>query len=172
MRILFFLLALCIVVSAHTQSTLIAPEMYNLRNGETREWTKFPEKSIRSLNLRFSAQQNTSQHTIEFRQYDVKQRWQIFINGNAIGTLIQDEQDITTYLPLPPGTLLNGDNELSIRTDEMVTDDILVGEIRLHMQVKEDLLSAGIDLTVLGDNGTPLPARITVLNSRRSFRRS
>lgn len=168
MQIPFYLLAL-FTLSAQAQSVVITPEMHHLRNGETREWTKFPETSIMSLSLHFSAQQNVSEYTIEFRQYDVKQRWQVFINDNAIGTLIQDEQDITTYLAVPAGTLLNGDNELSIRTDEKVTDDILVGEISLHSQVKQDLLSASIELTVLGSNGAPLPARITVLNSRRSL---
>lgn len=169
MRITIYLFVLCTTLTAHAQGTLITSKMHHLRNGELREWTKFPETVAISLSLNFSAHANTSEHTLEFRQNNVKQRWQILINGKLIGTLIQDEQDITTYLQISPNTLRNGDNELTVRTDEKVVDDILVGEMRLHGQVKLDLLSASIELTVVGDNGSVLPARITVFNSRRSY---
>ena len=169
MRNTLYLLAWCTTLSAYTQTTVITREMHHLRNGEIREWTKFSEISTASLSLHLSAQRNAAEYTLEFRQYDVKQQWQVSINGKTLGTLIQDEQDITGYLQIPPNTLVNGDNVLSVRTDEVIVDDILVGEFRLHRQVKRDLLSASVDLTVLGDNGSPLPARITIINSRRSL---
>jgi hypothetical protein len=169
MHLTLYLLALFTTLSVHAQGTLIASKMHHLRNGETREWTKFPETSVMSLSLHFSAQANASEQTLEVRQYNVKQRWEVFINGKAIGTLIEDEQDITTYLKVPSNTLRNGDNELIVRTDQKVVDDIMVGEITLHGQSKLDLLSSSLELTVLGDNGSQFPARITVLNSRRSL---
>jgi len=80
---------------------------HHLRNSGSREWSEFPETAeAKNLRVSFTAQPNRDEHTLSFRQYDVKAKWNVELNGQLLGTLVEDEKDLISYLKIPPGVLI------------------------------------------------------------------
>lgn len=141
--------------------------MHHVRNGEVREWSEFPlYTKAKEFKLQFSSRINPSDQALALQQYDVKQNWQVLLNGRSIGSLIQDEKALVTYLSIPAQTLIDGLNELHIKCDDAV-DDIQVGNIVLHTRpLSKVLAEATVEIEVFEDNtDTFTPARITIINS-------
>ncbi len=150
------------------QQQILDPEWHHLRNNGTREWTEFAEKAEASrLQLAFTSNINNDEHTLSFRQYDIKQRWRVILNGQALGALVEDEKDLMAYLRIPPG-LLRRDNTLEISSDDPDPDDIRVGEIALHALALDSLLSqAHLEVSVLDqDSQQGIPCRLTIVNGQ------
>jgi hypothetical protein len=133
------------------------------------EWNHFAGRSPhgRDLTLTFEAKSNATEHALFIRQEDVKQRWEVKLNGKRLGFLDNMETRLLTPLAIPPGTLRDGSNELAIVAPKAV-DDILVGEFLLAEKPLKELLSAAqIRVEVAdGDSSAPLPCRITVVEER------
>jgi hypothetical protein len=135
-----------------------------------REWSEFPETpEVDHLEIRFEARQNVSEQALRLRQQDIKQTWRVVLNGNALGRLRSNEDDMVVYLPVPAGMLKSGENILRIEQDlsrRATPDDVRIGEIALENRaVREALAESGVTVEVVdGDTGRPTPARITVLN--------
>ncbi|MBY0524829.1 MAG: CehA/McbA family metallohydrolase [Gemmataceae bacterium] len=144
--------------------------LHHLRNGKQREWRDFPEKPEGpSLVVRFQADANAAEQTLRLRQQDVKQTWKVLLNGKERGRLHTDENDMVIYLPLPSAALVNGENTLQIEQVGQTPDDIRVGEISLDDRPVNQVLSEAmveIGVTDAEQKDTPLPCRITVLNSQ------
>src|SRR5690349_15102807 len=168
MRILLFILLS--ISLANGQSFHITKSLHHLRNSSIREWSSFPEEASASLNIEFELS-TTSWQTLRLRQQDVRQLWRIEINGKEIGNLIADEKDLTLHFPISPGILSTGKNALRITTTSTASDDIVVGDIDLFPNdVKTTLSQANLNITVSDkQTGSPLPARITILDERRSM---
>ena len=82
------------------------PKLYHLRINGPREWSEFPAKPDRaSLELTFDSKKNDGEQTLCLRQQDVKQRWQIVLNGKQLGTLIVDEKRHGGLLPRTEGAV-------------------------------------------------------------------
>ncbi len=162
-------MALCNLVFA--ESRVLDGQLHHLRIDGPREWTEFPEKAEAAhLELQFEAKENASEHSLRIRQQDVKQRWNVLLNGKPLGQLRVDECDMVLYFPLPPKSLVTGDNVLRIEQDQRrrkATDDIRIGEISLDTRPVDDVLSeAKVEINVVdGDKQQPIPSRITILNS-------
>lgn len=156
------------IVSAG-DSTLITSKLVHLRHSGVREWSTFPKTMPRSeLSVEFEAAANSSEATLLLRQQDVKQGWNVELNGKVLGKLVRDENDQQLLLPVPAGLLQTGRNQLRIFQSgkRLTPDDIRVGEIVLFPQKKQQVLSeATVSVSVVaGETGESLPCRITIVD--------
>lgn len=169
-RLSIALLALGVsAVPALPQSTVLEPTLVHLRSGDAREWSTFPAHAAGSeWTRRFAALPNETERTLCLRQQDVKQEWRVLLNAMPLGTLVRDEQDTRVCLPVPSGWLAR-ENLLRIEPASRTgaSDDIRVGELVLHPQPINDLLTeASLEVTVVdADAAEALPARITVVGA-------
>lgn len=170
-------IALCTVLAswlaAHSAPAtagdqLIVAGMKHLRNGETREWNSFPETpDAAELKAVFSAKTNANEFSISLRQQDLKQSWDVQLNGKPLGRLPRDENDMVIYFPVAAKLLKDGQNELRIATNARQPDDIRVGEIRLHDRPLAAAMNEA-ELTIAvhdADADEQLPCRLTILNA-------
>ncbi|MCA9161755.1 MAG: PHP domain-containing protein, partial [Planctomycetales bacterium] len=146
--------------------------LLHLRNGESREWADFAESpDADSLTVAFQAEANAAEQTLRLRQQDVKQAWRVELNGQPLGQLERDENDMIVYFAIPASRLLDGENILTVSTTAKDADDIRVGQIQLDTRPREQVLRES-RLTVAvtdADRNHPLPCRITVVNADGSL---
>jgi hypothetical protein len=146
---------------------LLTERRYHLGTPGRPEWQEFtgltPHGS--QLEVHFAAQTNENEATLFIRQNDVKQDWNVSLNGQRIGKLFLMENALTHALPLPPGALKAGENTLAI-TPTKEGDDIIVGEVKLDMRpLKEALSEAILDIEVTDPLiHAGLPCRITIVD--------
>ncbi|MFK8114412.1 MAG: CehA/McbA family metallohydrolase [Rubripirellula sp.] len=162
-------LANCQLHAQEIGARTLQNELLHLRLAGPAEWTSFDsEPDGESLNLSFAATKNNGDGYLRLRHQDVKQTWQIKLNDQPIGTLRLDENDMVEYFLLPPGVLVDGDNQLTISQEtsrKRVIDDIRVGEIAIGPQSPDEVLrQATVKIEVSDSQGEPTPARITVTN--------
>ncbi|HLA53163.1 MAG TPA: CehA/McbA family metallohydrolase, partial [Flavitalea sp.] len=161
--------------SAQAQNQVLDTKMHNLRMGSTREWADFPVNVNDSqLVIYFDVKDTVSSGSIELRQFEVKQIWEVRLNQTKLGQLTVDEKDMRTYLPVPKDVLKKKSNKLVIRSRSArpdVSDDIKVGRIFLHYRsVKEMLSETSLTVNVNdAETGSPLPSRITITDTYRSL---
>jgi hypothetical protein len=166
------LLALCLlftVASADAQLVLEA-RRHHLGIAGRPEWDEFagdaPEG--RALRLRFEGQANPREATLFLRQHNVKLDWPVRLNGRPIGRLLPMEAALVSALPVPPGVIRDGANELDIDSPGSgPPDDIVIDRIVLDPRpVREAVGRAALDLSVTdADTGAGLPCRITVTDA-------
>jgi hypothetical protein len=151
-------------------SPLLTNTVHLGRAGES-EWQIFEDKKpdAEKLALTFSAKTNEAEFTLLIRQDDVKLDWTVTLNGKKLGSLFLMEADLVHALPIPPGSLRSGTNELRITGN--AADDILVHEILIGDAPKSKLLaSKPINITVRDPmQQDPLPCRITIVDERGSL---
>ncbi len=146
------------------------PELHHLRIEGPREWSEFPLTSEGPLlEKSFQATENASAYSLRVRQQDVKQRWDISLNGKQLGSLPVDENDMVVYFEIAAGTLVNGENTLRIEQPQHaqpVVDDVRVGEISIDSRPRLSVLNAAIVKIQVVDEGNqePMPARITIVD--------
>lgn len=163
---------LCGGDSSIPERRVIEPKLLHLRSGVEREWSEFPEAcEARRLEVTFASQKNAAEQTLFVRQQDVKQAWNVSLNGQKLGALTIDENDMIVAFAIPAGGLVDGDNSLRIEPTgggKAASDDVRVGEIEIaNRPVREALREATLDVIVVdNDSKQPLPCRITVLNDR------
>lgn len=149
---------------------ILDAKLHHLRVGNPREWNEFPEQAeAPSLTVRFQAEVNAAEQTLRLRQQNVKQTWKVLLNGKELAKLPPDQNDQIIYLPLPPGTLVTGENTLAIEQIGKIPNDVRIGEIALDDRpVDKALAEATIEIAVSDADrkGQPLPCRITVLNDQ------
>src|SRR5688572_9757338 len=98
-----WLIALAVPTLAVAQEPVVLDSgLHHLRAAGPREWTEFPEQPESShRELRFRSQANPREWTLELRQQDVKQDWNVLLAGKPLGKLVRDENDMRIYFPLP-----------------------------------------------------------------------
>jgi hypothetical protein len=168
---LLFPFIILIAASACTtsQPVHIMDGMRNLRNTAPREWSTFPAAAEQELIIDFDAPGGPWQ-ALGIRQLDVKQDWEVLINSQRVGQLINDEKDITNLLAIPAGLIVAGKNTIQIHSTSSSPDDIMAGDIVMFEKSVQELLSASIEVSVLDkESGSALPARITILDNRLSM---
>jgi hypothetical protein len=152
-------------------ATTIDAQLHHLRAEGPREWTEFPERPESShLEIRFASKANPEEWTLELRQQDVKQDWNVRLGDTAVGKLVRDENDMRIYLAVPSGKLVEGENVLRIEQGSRgkpAIDDIRVGQIKLHARSMEEVLSgARIEVEVTdAESRQPLPCRLTIVDN-------
>jgi len=120
---------------------IIEKNFRHLRNTEEIEWAHFPPKPDNErLDISFDLIQADSEfNLIVLRQEDLKQFWEVSLNGQSIGRLIRDFNHQEHALIIPKGLLKPKNNHLEITTKSEKPDDIRVGDIVLR---KIDLLES------------------------------
>lgn len=152
---------------ANGQKQILDSSMYYLHVGDKPEWEEFDNRSsLKELKINFAGNENLSEQTLQLRQYEVKQSWQIVLNGNKLGVLVTDINDMIIYISIPAKGIVSGQNILQILPSSAEPDDILVGEIILHKRKRDQVLSESslnLEVTDKKNNG-PTPCRITIVN--------
>jgi hypothetical protein len=173
MRYICLLTMICFVPcqqnETHAGQRVLEAKLKHLRAGTQREWANFPQQpDAESLVLKFDSHKNKTKQTLRLRQQDVKQTWRVLLNGIELGRLHRNENDMRVNWPVPAGSLVEGENTLTIQQSGRITspDDIRVGEIVLDDRPPKDVLSeAAVQITVLDSRSNqPTPCRITVLD--------
>ena len=143
-------------------------QRHHLRLGEEREWSEFPETpEAAELNLDFTANGIAGETTLRLKHRDVKQTWSLELNGQMLGRLPVDENEMVTFWRVPETTLRDGDNRFRIYGTGKLSDDVVVGDVRLDDRPRQQVLSEA-KLTVLvrdAESQKLLPSRITVLDA-------
>jgi hypothetical protein len=150
--------------------TFIESGLVHLRSGAEREWADFPEAAAdRKLERRFTASRNDEERTLLIRQQDVKQGWNVLLNGKKVGELVRDENDMVIALGLPAGSLTEGENVLRIEpvAGLAASDDVRVGECILVDKPRQSCLEEStVEVSVRDESSSaPTPARLTILNA-------
>ena len=167
----FIAVLVCLSVSVvQTDGQVIVSAMRHLRIEGQREWAEYSETPDGSqIDVSFEADANAEEWALRIRQVDVKQQWFVQLNGERIGELTRDENDMVIVLAVPKETVRQGENRLSVFQSERSTDvdDIRVGEVELIQSSAGDYLSQAPVIVRVVESGTkaPIPARITILNS-------
>ncbi|WP_339735339.1 CehA/McbA family metallohydrolase [uncultured Gimesia sp.] len=147
----------------------VRSKMFHLRSSGDREWATFPEtSSLKELVLPVQAGVNKEEGTLLLRQQDVKQTWNVELNGTVLGKLVPDANDQQLLLTVPPKTMQAEKNQLRIyQAGKQIPDDIRVGEIVYFAEPKRDVLSESFLVIEVVDGASkqPLPCRITIMNS-------
>jgi hypothetical protein len=160
---------------AAAQGIAIEPRMVHLRDKPPREWSDFPETAeAASLDLRFEAARNDREFTLQWRQQDVKQLWNVQLNGKPLGTLVRDENDMVVYAAIGAGMLKSGENRLQIQAPAQpaqASDDIRVGAIRFQQRALCEVLDESqLEIEVVDEETSePLPCRITIVDDNGSL---
>lgn len=157
-------LLLSSAIFARSESFTIATNIFHLRTGTRPEWTEFANLPVhgRELKRTFIAKSNAREQTLLLRQRDVKYDWRVALNGKEIGKLFLMEGALTHALPLAPGALLEGTNELAIIPPKE-EEDIFVGEIQiLSDPMRIALGESELQVDVTDSGGHPLPCRVTI----------
>ena len=117
------IIALALIVGFLHSPAVPAPvvdgAMHHLRSGGSREWESFPEQAASDhLATRFAGEKNDAEWSLRLRQRDVKQAWRVRLNDRDLGPLVQDENEMVVYLPVPPGVVRDGENGLWATTED------------------------------------------------------
>lgn len=180
-QIWVMVLAVCGLAGEASAVQKLDERMHHLRWGATREWQHFPEKAGGDrLVLKFQSRANDGEQALRLRHRDLRHAWEVAINGRKIATLPRDQPETVTFWAVPPHTLLDGENTVTVvctakppATTPAVAlppaaDDIEIGDIAL-LDVPRDvaLSESSIDVTVV-DSKTEqgLPCRVTVVDDR------
>ncbi|HSG72963.1 MAG TPA: hypothetical protein VLA12_21295, partial [Planctomycetaceae bacterium] len=150
----------------------IEPGMQHVRQAEPREWSEFPETAeSRSLERSFVARQNDSEWTLRLRHENVKQNWEVSLNGKRLAALKQNENSMVVAIAIPPSSLKEGENKIAISTRSNQPDDVRLGDVRLIPASRTEFLSQCSISVACRDNatGTQLPCRITILDANGSL---
>jgi hypothetical protein len=151
------------------EATVLDPAFHHLRNAEPLEWNHFPEKAeAAKLDRTFDLEEPTSYKLLTLRQADVKQTWDVTLNGRKLGVLDRDDNDLEHALPIPEKALKEVGNKLEIATRSDAPDDIRLGEIALHRQSRDELArEAEVTITVTdATTNSPLPCRLTIVDAK------
>jgi hypothetical protein len=168
----FVLLGLAAVShAAETDPISLDAKLHHLRAEGPREWSEFPEQAeAAQLDVRFAAEKNDAEWTLELRQQEVKQDWNVLLNDKPLGKLVRDENDMRIYLPVSAGTVVTGENTLRVAQGgrNPAVDDIRVGEFKLHRRELQDVLfDATIDVNVYdADSKERIPCRLTIVDEQ------
>lgn len=158
-------------VSVHAERQMLHAEMTHLRSGDHREWSSFPKQASGSeLRVSFSAKANDAAQTIGLRRVDVKEGWAVKLNGELLGRLFSDENDMQEVWELAPGTLQDGTNELVVEATSDRPDDVRIGEVWLDPRPREEVFhEARLQLDARDDQGNSIPCRFTILSEQGSL---
>ncbi len=169
--VLFGVLFLSFRVPAATTHILDSSE-HHLGTAGHPEWQWFENKTPESdtLLLKFNSKANEHEGTLFIRQEDVKTDWRVKVNDRALGTLALMDVPMVSTLAVPPGTLRDGENTITI-SPSATGDDIILREISfVEAPVAEAVNEASLEITVIdSDSQDPLPCRITIVDEKKNL---
>lgn len=162
------LLLLAAAAQLTAQPRLLDATRYHLGTEGFPEWQEFAGRKPhgRMLEIHFTTLRNEAEQSLLIRQRDVKQSWQVQLNGRRLGSLVPQESALVHALAVPPGALRDGTNTLAILPPTAV-DDIVVGEFRLiPAPLRQVLAQATLAVRVTdSDTKAALPCRLTIVDA-------
>jgi hypothetical protein len=155
----------------HAQRQTLHADLVHLRSGAVREWDTFaPTAAGAALQVDFETAANDRPVTLGLRRIDVKESWRVLLNGEPLGDLFSDENDLQETWELPAGRLRSGSNRLSIQAISDRVDDVRIGQIWLDRRPKTIALSeTRVRLTAADPSGVALPCRFTIVTADGSL---
>ncbi|MBD3675807.1 MAG: PHP domain-containing protein [Planctomycetaceae bacterium] len=174
----FYLSAIAVLLSLlgtdvlTAQETIsIEPDLIHVRNLEPREWSEFPEDAdATEFRGRFLLDKTLSgPAVICFEHQDVKQTWNVALNGENLGRLARDENSMRVCFEVFPDQLTRGLNELRVWTNSDKPDDIRIGRAQLVQQNRETYLNQRRLSVNVSAEGQPVPCRLSVLNQDKAL---
>ena len=142
----------CPACVVQAEDVVLTERMHHLRQMEPREWSTFPEQAeATKLELKFDGKAFARERCLSLRQQDIKEIWTISLNGEQLGKLHRDENDMRVYYEVGFDLVKDGENTLTIECPKgRKADDIRVGEISLLDRKKETVLSdAWLSISVM-----------------------
>jgi hypothetical protein len=166
-------LVLCLALAGPLLATVMEDDVlvvsagyHHLGDDETPEWPEAPAApSSAPLEFTFEASARTNgPFVLSVHQRHVSDPWTVTLNGEDVATLETHEDQRVAYYPLPSGSLRDGANTLEFSTAK-ATDDVTLGDVRIHFQSLVELLDLGmVDVSVSDGDGYPVPARLTLVD--------
>jgi hypothetical protein len=143
-------------------SLVIDATLHHLGNDRT-DWADvLAEPEGARLVLRFAGRDTGREQVLAVRHAHVDELWTLLVNGTPVGELPRGEAARESLLPVAAGVIRDGENELLL-VPERVSDDIVVGDVRLfELPLRELLDLRPVRVTVSDADGRPLPARVTL----------
>ncbi len=139
-------------------------KMHHLGDSRVKTWPGVPEDPEGSrLEFTFRAKASTKLRCLVVRHLDADNVWWIVLNGKRIGRLKKNKKEARDFnYVVPANTLRDGRNKLSFEPTRK-TDDILIGNVRLHRRpFREVFHLRPVRVRVRDADGRALPARITI----------
>jgi hypothetical protein len=143
---------------------LLEPGYRHLGDDQTTDWGEAPAApETGPLVLAFEARAVDHESVLVIHQRHVNDAWTIRLNETVIGELLRHDDRRRARYVVPPGVLRDGPNTLAIESST-TTDDVTLGDIRLHLQPLTELYDLQpVALAVTdAETGAPLPARVTI----------
>lgn len=136
------------------------------------EWDDYSDRTAegRDLTLTLAGLNTTNTSTLLIFQKDVKERWELKMNGHSIGNLFPIEQSQVTAFSIAPEWLDPIENIFTVHAPKAV-DDIEIGDLRWHPDPVEIALdSATVHVEVLEEATLKsIPCRITIVDERNAL---
>jgi len=154
-------------LGAPSHAAVLHARTVHLRSGDQPEWEQFATRTPDGprLDLTFNAPRNDTEATLFIRQDEVRQDWNVELNGKRIGRLFTMEADLVHTIGVPAGALKEGENKLSI-VPPKANDDILIHEVVLELKPSREATAEGTLAVRVTEKGAPVPSRITIVDSR------
>ena len=110
----------------------IVEGLLHLGNDPVEEWgdRASVDPDGTELVLPFVGRASDADRTLVVWHLDVHENWTLTLNDTVLGRLPVDQAWGSTLFMVPPGAVRDGQNTLRL-TPDRVSDDILVGDIRL-----------------------------------------
>lgn len=166
-------LAAAVVVSVPAAGAppgrMLDATFHHLGNDVVKNWPEAPEQPAGfKLQVKFQAEANTRELTLGITQRDVDDAWSLLLNGKEIAKLQRRKERQLIYYPVPPGSLITGENTLEISIKKQ-SDDITVGGFTLLPGTLAEVLKLQpITVTVLDKTtGRSVPARLTITDAQK-----
>ncbi len=163
---LCFLQAICIGGLLQAELVYLQEDLVHLRSGDEQEWDDFPNTSAQNkLVLSFQSSKSDPIRSFGLRRVDVKEGWQVTLNGQKIVDLFSDENDMHEAWDIPPELLQDGSNTIQIGPTSTKPDDIKIGQVWINSQSREgSIRQSEVTLRAIDENGKALPCRFTILD--------
>jgi hypothetical protein len=150
--------------SSQDRGRVLDGAMHHLGDDAKPEWGEAPsEPEPGPLAIAFDSQANAAEWTLEIAARDVDDGWELALNGRAFGRLQRGGGELRVgRYPVPPGSVRQGANTLTIRALDGGGDDITVGRVVLLERSLRAVARLGRLFVSVRAGPRLVPARLTL----------
>ncbi len=159
--------AIPFVGDAADRGVLVIEDAYHhLGDSHVTDWPEGPAAPEgTTLTLEFKSPANSKEYVLALRTYHVENSWRVVLNDTRIATLKPHKPWKRRHVVVPARAVTNGRNILKIVSTRR-SDDILVGEIRLHRDSLRSVLKLSKVTVLVADVAREaVPAKLTILDA-------
>lgn len=143
------------------------PEIHHLGVANFPEWDVFENRTPegRELSVSLGGLHADGVSTLLVYQDDVKESWELRLNGHRLGKLFTIEQAQVTPFAVQPEWIQDDVNTLSVHAPKAI-DDIEIGAIRWSPEPQDRALHDATIRVEIREEGVKIPCRLTVADER------